>query len=101
MYNCMSQLVSIYNFVCIVGRNLNIFTLSMLIQRIVYVLNLTNQEGMFTYKHTLIFTYCTASYFATGSADALTSLWDVSEFVCIRTFTRLELSLINIYNINY
>ncbi len=31
-------------------------------------------------------------YFATGSADALTSLWDVSEFVCLRTFTRLELS---------
>lgn len=30
------------------------------------------------------------SYFATGSADALTSLWDVSEFVCIRTFTRLD-----------
>ena len=57
MYNCMSQLMSIYNFVCIVGRNLNIFTLSMLIQRIVYVLNLTNQEGVFTYMQTYIDIY--------------------------------------------
>eukprot|EP00118_Oscarella_pearsei_P000329 m.4713 g.4713 ORF g.4713 m.4713 type:complete len:333 (+) comp11150_c0_seq1:12-1010(+) len=28
-------------------------------------------------------------YFATGSADALASLWDLDELVCIRTFTRL------------
>ncbi|XP_003384776.2 PREDICTED: THO complex subunit 3-like isoform X2 [Amphimedon queenslandica] len=29
-------------------------------------------------------------YYATGSADALTSLWDVSELVCLRTFSRLD-----------
>ncbi|XP_065890171.1 THO complex subunit 3-like [Dysidea avara] len=29
-------------------------------------------------------------YFATGSADALVSLWDVDELVCIRTFSRLD-----------
>ncbi|CAG2189595.1 THOC3 [Mytilus edulis] len=29
-------------------------------------------------------------YFATGSADALCSLWDVGELVCVRTFARLE-----------
>ncbi|XP_072042057.1 THO complex subunit 3-like isoform X2 [Amphiura filiformis] len=29
-------------------------------------------------------------YFATGSADALVSLWDVEEFVCVRTFSRLD-----------
>lgn len=29
-------------------------------------------------------------YFATGSADALVSLWDCDELVCIRTFSRLE-----------
>lgn len=27
-------------------------------------------------------------YFATGSADALCSLWDVGELVCVRTFAR-------------
>ena len=29
-------------------------------------------------------------YFAAGSADALTSLWDVSELTCIQMFSRLE-----------
>ncbi|KAK2567082.1 THO complex subunit 3 [Acropora cervicornis] len=29
-------------------------------------------------------------YFATGSADALVSLWDLDELVCVRTFSRLE-----------
>jgi THO complex subunit 3 len=29
-------------------------------------------------------------YFATGSADALTSLWDVNTLTCLRTYTRLE-----------
>lgn len=32
----------------------------------------------------------TGKYFATGSVDALVSLWDVQELVCIRTFSRLE-----------
>ena len=32
----------------------------------------------------------TGKYFATGSADALVSLWDVSELVCLRTLTRLD-----------
>ncbi|XP_071946995.1 THO complex subunit 3-like [Antedon mediterranea] len=32
----------------------------------------------------------TGKYFATGSADALVSLWDVAELVCIRTFSRLD-----------
>lgn len=32
-------------------------------------------------------------YFATGSADALVSLWDVDELVCVRCFSRwVELS---------
>lgn len=30
----------------------------------------------------------TGKYFATGSADALVSLWDVAELVCVRTFSR-------------
>jgi len=30
----------------------------------------------------------TGKYFATGSADALVSLWDVSELVCLRTLAR-------------
>ncbi|XP_065924938.1 uncharacterized protein [Magallana gigas] len=29
-------------------------------------------------------------YFATGSADALVSIWDVAELACIRTLSRLE-----------
>ncbi|CAG4973506.1 THO complex subunit 3 [Colias croceus] len=29
-------------------------------------------------------------YFATGSADALVSLWDTSELACLRVFSRLE-----------
>ncbi|GAB6031574.1 THO complex subunit 3 [Chamberlinius hualienensis] len=29
-------------------------------------------------------------YFATGSADALVSLWDVNELACVRTFSRLD-----------
>ena len=33
---------------------------------------------------------CDFRYFATGSADAICSLWDVSELVCIQTFSRLE-----------
>ncbi|XP_054766090.1 THO complex subunit 3-like [Lytechinus pictus] len=32
----------------------------------------------------------TGRYFATGSADALVSLWDVAELVCVRTFSRLD-----------
>ncbi|XP_071793248.1 THO complex subunit 3-like [Asterias amurensis] len=32
----------------------------------------------------------TGKYFATGSADALASLWDVEELVCLRTFARLD-----------
>ncbi|KAG6557382.1 hypothetical protein Mapa_000651 [Marchantia paleacea] len=39
--------------------------------------------------------YCIAidpsgKYFAVGSADALVSLWEVSEMLCARTFTKLE-----------
>jgi len=30
----------------------------------------------------------TGKYFATGSADALVSLWDTSELVCLRTLSR-------------
>ena len=29
-------------------------------------------------------------YFATGSADALVSVWDANELACIKTFARLE-----------
>ncbi len=29
-------------------------------------------------------------YFATGSADALVSVWDARELACIKTFSRLE-----------
>ncbi|KAK8962273.1 hypothetical protein KSP40_PGU013082 [Platanthera guangdongensis] len=29
-------------------------------------------------------------YFAVGSADSLVGLWDVSEMLCVRTFTKLE-----------
>jgi WD40 repeat protein len=32
----------------------------------------------------------TGRYFATGSADALVSLWDVDELACLRTFSRWE-----------
>lgn len=32
----------------------------------------------------------TGRYLAVGSADALVSLWDVSEMLCARTFTKLE-----------
>uniref|UniRef100_A0AAQ6ANC9 Anaphase-promoting complex subunit 4-like WD40 domain-containing protein n=1 Tax=Amphiprion ocellaris TaxID=80972 RepID=A0AAQ6ANC9_AMPOC len=32
----------------------------------------------------------TGKYFATGSADALVSLWDVEELVCVRCFSRLD-----------
>ncbi|KAH7283999.1 hypothetical protein KP509_34G034800 [Ceratopteris richardii] len=32
----------------------------------------------------------TGRYFAVGSADALVSLWDLSEMLCVRTFTKLE-----------
>ena len=31
-------------------------------------------------------------YFATGSADALVSLWDTSELICVRTLSRLVAS---------
>ncbi|XP_002734008.1 THO complex subunit 3-like [Saccoglossus kowalevskii] len=32
----------------------------------------------------------TGKYFATGSADALVSLWNVDELVCVKTFSRLD-----------
>ncbi|KAM9835666.1 THO complex subunit 3 [Syngnathus typhle] len=32
----------------------------------------------------------TGKYFATGSNDALVSLWDLSELVCVRCFSRLD-----------
>ncbi|XP_022155008.1 THO complex subunit 3 isoform X1 [Momordica charantia] len=39
--------------------------------------------------------YCIAidpvgAYFAVGSADSLVSLWDISQMLCVRTFTKLE-----------
>jgi THO complex subunit 3 len=39
--------------------------------------------------------YCIAidpkgRYFAVGSADSLVSLWDISDMLCLRTFTKLE-----------
>ncbi|CAA7062618.1 unnamed protein product [Microthlaspi erraticum] len=39
--------------------------------------------------------YCIATdpkgrYFAVGSADSLVSLWDMSDMLCLRTFTKLE-----------
>lgn len=39
--------------------------------------------------------YCIAidpmgRYFAVGSADSLVSLWEISEMLCVRTFTKLE-----------
>lgn len=38
----------------------------------------------------------TGRFFATGSADALVSLWDVEELVCVRCFSRSDfLSFIN------
>ncbi|KAK2971935.1 hypothetical protein RJ640_004955 [Escallonia rubra] len=41
--------------------------------------------------------YCIAidplgRYFAVGSADSLVSLWDISEMLCVRTFTKLDVS---------
>lgn len=35
-------------------------------------------------------------YFATGATDALVCLWDVYEMACIRTFSNLELQLIQL-----
>lgn len=32
----------------------------------------------------------TGKYFALGGADALVSLWDVNEFICVRTFKNLD-----------
>lgn len=32
----------------------------------------------------------TGKYFATGSADALVSLWDLEDLACIRTYSRLD-----------
>lgn len=32
----------------------------------------------------------TGKYFATGSADALVSLWDAEELACLRVFSRLD-----------
>lgn len=32
----------------------------------------------------------TGKYFATGSADALVSLWDVDELACKKVFTRYD-----------
>lgn len=32
----------------------------------------------------------TGKYFATGSADALVSLWDANELACVRVFSRLD-----------
>ena len=43
--------------------------------------------GLFTLLSVSVYFY---RYFATGSADALVSLWDLEELVCVRTFSRLE-----------
>ncbi|KAJ8303591.1 hypothetical protein KUTeg_019987, partial [Tegillarca granosa] len=37
-----------------------------------------------------LFFLTSGKYFATGSADALVSLWDTIELVCVRTFSRLD-----------
>ncbi|KAK9941101.1 hypothetical protein M0R45_017728 [Rubus argutus] len=42
-------------------------------------------------------------YFAVGSADSLVSLWDISEMLCVRTFTKIEWVLLEVpyHNINF
>lgn len=40
-------------------------------------------------------------YFAVGSADSLVSLWDISEMLCVRTFTKLEWVLLWISYCNH
>ncbi|XP_049835346.1 THO complex subunit 3 isoform X2 [Schistocerca gregaria] len=37
----------------------------------------------------------TGKYFATGSADALVSLWDLEELACLRTFSSLMVNLMS------
>jgi THO complex subunit 3 len=39
-------------------------------------------------------------YFATGSADALVSLWDVDELVCVRCFSRCVTDGLFLWEIN-
>lgn len=39
-------------------------------------------------------------YFATGSADALVSLWDVDELVCVRCFSRYVADRLFLWEIN-
>ena len=64
------------------GRVMTYFT-NVKISRFSYKIDLRQQ----------VETFCVLlyfRYFATGSADALISLWDLDELVCVRTFSRLE-----------
>ena len=38
-------------------------------------------------------------YFAIGSADALVSVWDANDFVCLRTLSRFSFPFISISSI--
>ena len=51
--------------------------------------NLSNDIWVITRFQLNVCARC-GRYFATGSADALVSVWDANELACIKTFSRLE-----------
>lgn len=55
-----------------------------------YIVQQTNQSLSDCLHHWFDCFCSVCRYFATGSADALVSLWDLDELVCVRTFSRLE-----------
>ncbi len=65
-------------------HNIFYFGNSLIIFNVFHFLNIRNHLGI-----CLEFDK-SGKYFATGSADALASVWDVKTLSCLRTFSRLE-----------
>lgn len=61
------------------------FTHCMRILATVFAWNSTLWDGGFIKASTL-----TCRYLAVGGADAIVSLWDLNEWICVRTFDRQE-----------
>ena len=77
------------------GKTTVILTTHSMISSTVEVLSYPSLQVLHTLVAHTADCYCIAinpigRYFAVGSADALVTLWDIFEMLCVRTFTKIE-----------
>lgn len=82
--------IASYNYLCRYKIVVTFLYANLIIYLFIYCKIYTTMDikSLFL-KLPIIFSECDR-YFAVGSADSLVSLWDISQMLCERTFTKLE-----------